>query len=112
MLGAQNFPALIRELLAELRQQGVGADARWRARAHDLAMRRIQLPQEFLDWAKRDRHWSFTLAAVLRRAPFHPSELAARLLVAMLEQLEDERETAEPELAPDALAPQGRAFAD
>jgi hypothetical protein len=115
MLGAQNFPALIRELLAELRQHRTRArdsrDPRWHAHAHELALRRLELPQEFLDWAKRDRHWSFTLAAVLADAPPQPSEIAARLLVTMLEQLEDEREITdvEGEPAADTMAVAGSA---
>jgi len=103
MLGAQNFPALIRELYAELRQHGSEARTvergRWRARASELAMRTIKAPHEFLDWAKRDREWSFTLAEVMRETYARPSELAARLLVAMLERLDDERELAEDDPA-------------
>ena len=112
MLGAQNFPALIRELLAELRQHRTRArEASWQAHAHELALRRLELPQEFLDWAKRDRHWSFTLAAVLADAPPQPSEIAARLLVTMLDQLEDEREITdvEGEPAADVMAVAGSA---
>src|SRR5438270_900574 len=101
MLGTQNFPALIRELYAELRQHGseAGERGRWRARASELAMRTIKAPQEFLDWAKRDRDWSFTLAEVMRESYARPSELASRLLVAMLERLEDERDLLEDDPA-------------
>jgi hypothetical protein len=122
MFGAQHFPTLIRELQVELEERRGGArstaqpverpsDPRWRARAHELALRRIKSPQEFLDWAKRDRHWSFTLAEVLREAHADPAELAARLAVAMLEQLADERETLE---ANEAELPAGivAAYAD
>jgi len=121
MLGAQNFQALIRELLGELvhRRSAAGAsnaawDARWRARAYDMALRRISAPHELLDWAKRDRHWSFTLAEVMRESYARPSELAARLVVAMLEQLSEERETAqaEPELPGDAVGARDQVFAD
>jgi hypothetical protein len=110
MIGAQDFSALVRELLGELKQQRAAdpsgkplSDARWRARAHERALRRIKVPHEFLDWAMRDRHWSFTLAEVLRDSVAKPAELAARLLMAMLEQLEDELEMAEPEIAVTAL---------
>jgi hypothetical protein len=119
MFGAQNFPALIRELLGDLaprRAQPGASDAssaaRWRTRAYDLALRRIKAPHELLDWAKRDRHWSFTLAEVLRESTSHPSELAARLVVAMLEQLDEEREMAEADAPTDGLAVHGQAFAD
>ena len=118
MLGAQNFPALIRELLGELVQRGgaAAADAasaaRWRARAYDMALRRIRAPHELLDWAKRDRHWSFTLAEVMRDAHTGPSELAARLVVAMLEQLSEEREVAGADLPGDAAGAHGEAFAE
>src|SRR5882672_5225899 len=101
MLGAQNFPALIRELHGELRLQRAAEVALWRARAHETAMRRILSPHAFLDWAKRDRHWSFTLAEVMREVA-RPAELAARLLVAMLEELEEEREMRESEMPSDA----------
>ena len=119
MFGAQNFPALIRELLGDLapkRAQPGSSDAssaaRWRSRAYELALRRIKAPHELLDWAKRDRHWSFTLAEVLRESTSRPSELAARLVVAMLEQLDDEREMAEAEAPADGLGAPGQAFAE
>jgi hypothetical protein len=110
MVGAQNFPALIRELHTELRLQRASEVNRWRASAHETAMRRILSPHAFLDWAKQDRHWSFTLAEVMREAVARPAELAARLLVAMLEELEEERETQESELTPEALS--AAAYAD
>ena len=114
MLGAQHYPTLIHELHTELKQQRTGAqaaagDARWRARAHELAMHRIRVPHDFLDWAKRDRHWSFTLAEVLRESHARPADLAARLAVAMLEQLEDERETLHEGAA---VVAAGSAYAD
>ena len=107
MPGAQNFPALIHELHAELRQPGTnprGVErSRWRGLAHELTARWIKVPREFLDWAKRDRHWSFTLAEVMRESHSGASELASRLLIAMLDELEDERETRESEVPPEAL---------
>ena len=109
MPGAQNFPALIRELHAELRQPGThphGVErTRWRTWAHELAPRWIKAPRDFIDWAKRDRHWSFTLAEVMRDSHSGPVELASRLLVAILDELEDERETREPEVPAEALGP-------
>jgi hypothetical protein len=104
MLGAQDFPGLIQEFHAELKQHG----ERWRTRALELALRRMTFhsPYEFLDWAKRDRHWSFTLAEVLRESSANPTELAARLLVAMARQVEEEREIREAELAAETLSSQ------
>src|SRR5438876_7756663 len=99
MFGSHEFSALIRELHGELRQKQTAssgasaADDHWRADAHELALRRLSAPREFLDWAKRDRHWSFTLAEVMMRDSHSgPSELASRLLVAILEELEEERQ--------------------
>jgi len=116
MPGAQNFAALIRELHTELRQNGPrdrGIErGRWRGLAHELTAHRIKAPQEFLDWAKRDRHWSFTLAEVMRESHSGPWELASRLLTAMLDELEDERETREPEVPAEALGPGAPLFAD
>lgn len=111
MPGAQNFAALIRELHTELRQPGThprphgrGVDrARWRSLARELTARWIRAPQDFLDWAKRDHHWSFTLAEVMRESHTGASELASRLLIEMLDELEDERETRESEVPPEAL---------
>src|SRR5436305_948452 len=107
MFGAQNFTALIRELEAELDQKreplaveaggrqasGVrplapqvqvagqlAGDDGWRLRLLDMARRHILSPHEFIDWAKRDRHWSFTLAEVMRESAANPAEMAARLL--------------------------------
>ena len=97
MYGAQTFPALIRELQGELggefgRPRAPRRSDGWRLRALEIARRRIAAPQDFIDWAKRDRHWSFTLAEVMRESCSKSSELAALLLVAILEELEDERE--------------------
>jgi hypothetical protein len=107
MPGAQNFPALIHQLHEELRQSGTnrrGVErSRWRGLAHELTARWIKVPRDFLDWAKRDRHWSFTLAEVMRESHSGPSELASRLLAEMLEELEDERETHEAEVPAEAL---------
>lgn len=108
MFGALNFPALILELHDELRRQR-HQDSNWLSRAHALAMRKIhekiQDPLAFLDWAKRDRHWSYTLAEVLRDLTLRPAEVAARLMVAMVEQLEDELDSTSPEI--DAAAAAG-----
>jgi hypothetical protein len=115
MVGANNFPALIQELQSELnqggnhegsRQDGVqngvgGQEGRqqdgwqdgWQVRAHEVVRGRLQSPYEFLDWAKRDRHWSFTLAEVMREVCSKPSELAVRLLIAILEELREEQQT-------------------
>ena len=116
MVGAIDFPALIQELHSELNQAQVQAkteptlaatpeapaqleapaDDPWRTRAHEVVRRKLQSPFEFLEWAKRDRHWSFTLAEVMGKVCAKPSELAARLLVAILEELREEQQTALP----------------
>ena len=118
MGGATDFPALIQELHSELNQAPIQAkiaatlqippdgpadvapdalpDDRWRTRAHEMVRSKLQSPFEFLDWAKRDRHWSFTLAEVMGKVCGKPSELAARLLVAILEELREEQQTVVP----------------
>jgi hypothetical protein len=63
-----------------------------------VVRRKVFSPSEFLEWAKRDRHWSFTLAEVMGKFCAKPSELAARLLVAILEELREEQQTAAPAL--------------
>lgn len=90
MLVAHDYPRLIRELHVELD----GQDERWRSRAHEIVRGRFQSPHAFIEWAKRDRHWSFTLAEVMGEACAKPSELAARLLIAILEELREEQQTA------------------
>jgi hypothetical protein len=120
MVGAIDFPALIQELHSELNQTQIQAkgeapvqavpqapmvaevvipavvDDRWHTRAHEMVRRKLHSPFEFLEWAKRDRHWSFTLAEVMGKVCGKPSELAARLLVAILEELREEQQTAMP----------------
>jgi hypothetical protein len=89
MTEGKNFPALIRELHSELNENGEP----WHARAQEIVRHKLQSPHEFLEWAKRDRHWSFTLAEVMREMCAKPSELAARLLIAILEELREEQQT-------------------
>lgn len=93
MIGTHNFPALIRQLQSELDQDG----ERWQARAHERAQEivsgKLESPHELLDWAKQDRHWSFTLAEVMHEVCAKPSELATRLLIAIVEELRDEQQT-------------------
>jgi hypothetical protein len=67
--------------------------ARARGDLHEVARQRIEAPHEILDWAKRDRRWSFTLAEVLRDPTERPRDLAARLVLAIADELEQERET-------------------
>ena len=122
MFGAQNFTALIRELESELdlKRERLAVEAAgkqaavltpagvepvhvaredgWRLRVLDMARRHILSPHEFIDWAKRDRHWSFTLAEVMRESAANPAELAARLLLAIAAELEEERESRAPAL--------------
>jgi hypothetical protein len=80
---------LIIELRAEMRRSPRRAQ---RAQLHELARRRIEAPHEIIDWAKRDRRWSFTLAEIMNEPIGMPRELAARLLVAIVDELEQERE--------------------
>jgi hypothetical protein len=103
MVGANDFRGLIQELHSELNQTPVAAVAdrladRWHIRAQEVVRRKVFSPSEFLEWAKRDRHWSFTLAEVMGKVCAKPSELAARLLVAILEELREEQQTAAPAL--------------
>ena len=83
---SSTLPRLIGELRAEMRRSPR------RARLHELARRRIEAPHEIIDWAKRDRRWSFTLAEIMNEPIGMPRELAARLLVAIVDELEQERE--------------------
>ena len=92
MIGVNNFQAFIQEIHSELNEHG----ERWQIRAHEIVKGRLPSPYEFLDWAKRDRHWSFTLAEVMGEVCSKPSELAARLLIAILEQMREEQQTVLP----------------
>ena len=81
-----SVPALIIELQAEARR------SQRRAHLHELARGRIEAPDEVIDWAKRDRRWSFTLAEIMNEPVALQRELGARLLVAIVDELEQERE--------------------
>lgn len=81
-----SLPSLISELQAEMRRSPR------RSHLHELARRRIDAPHELINWAKRDRRWSFTLAEIMNEPVAMPRELAARLLVAIVDELEQERE--------------------
>jgi hypothetical protein len=63
-----------------------------RSHLHDLARSRIEAPDDIIDWAKRDRRWSFTLAEIMNEPIGMRRELAARLVVAIVDELEQERE--------------------
>ena len=80
------LPGLIRELQDEMRRSPR------RSHLHEIARSRIEAPHEVIDWAKRDRRWSFTLAEIMNEPVAMPRELAARLLVAIVDELEQERE--------------------
>lgn len=84
----QKLPGLIRDLRAELRRP----DRRPRAQLYELARRRIEAPHEILDWAKRDRRWSFTLAEIMTGTLARPRDLATGLVVAIADELEEESE--------------------
>jgi hypothetical protein len=98
MLGAIDFPALIQELHSELNQAPANAKEsdRWQSHAHEVVRSKLHSPFEFLEWAKRDRHWSFTLAEVMGKVCSKPSEIAVRLFVAILEELREEQQTLQP----------------
>ena len=91
MFGAQDYPSIIRQLNSELNAHG----DRWQTQAYEFAKGRLPSPRSFIDWAKQDRHWSFTLAEVMGDVCAKPSELAARLLVAIIEELREEQQTAQ-----------------
>ncbi len=84
----QKLPGLIRDLRAELRRP----DRRPRAQLYELARMRIEAPHEILDWAKRDRRWSFTLAEIMTGTLSRPRDLATGLVVAIADELEEESE--------------------
>ena len=69
-----------------------GGCSLWLSRWQELARWRIGAPHEIIDWAKRDRRWSYTLAEIMNEPVAMPRELAARLLVAIVDELEQERE--------------------
>jgi hypothetical protein len=91
---AHDYSSMIRELHGELHSDLHDQGERWRLRAYEIAKGRWQSPRAFIEWASRDRHWSFTLAEVMAEACAKPSELAARLLIAILEELREEQQTA------------------
>ncbi len=90
-LEPQQLPGLIRDLQAERRTPGPPG-RRPQTQMHEMARRRIEAPLEILDWAMRDRRWSFTLAEIMAGTVGRPRELAARLLVAIVDELEEEDE--------------------
>ena len=89
---SSTLPRLISELRAEMRRSPR------RSQLHEMARRRIDAPHEIIDWAKRDRRWSFTLAEIMNEPIAMQRELAARLLVAIVDELEQEREAFGDEL--------------
>ena len=89
---SSTLPSLITELRAEMRRSPR------RSHLHELARRRIEAPDEIIDWAKRDRRWSYTLAEIMNEPIGMQRELAARLLVAIVDELEQEREAFGDEL--------------
>ncbi len=89
----QQLPELIRSLQAERRAPGPrGPRPQTQTQLQELARRHIEAPLEILDWAMRDRRWSFTLAEIMAGAVGRPRELAARLIVAIVDELEEEDE--------------------
>lgn len=82
-----DYGELIQRLHAELSASG---DA-WQPRAHELVRARLRRPEEFLVWARRNHHFSFTMAEVLITVRNKPAELAQQLLVTILGELREER---------------------
>jgi hypothetical protein len=78
---------LIQDLRREMRRSPV------RGHLYDLARSRIEAPHEILDWAKTDRRWSFTLAEMMAGELSRPHDLAAGLVIAIADELEEESET-------------------
>jgi hypothetical protein len=95
---SQSLPPLIRDLQREIGR----ARQRPRAQLYELVRRRVDAPHEILDWAKRDRRWSFTLAEVMTE-PGRPRDLAARLVLAIIDDLEQEREVFDADAADGGL---------
>ena len=85
---SQDPRRLIRDLQLEARRLRERPGAHF----HELARGRIDAPQEILDWAKRDRRWSFTLAEIMTGTLSRPRDLATGLVVAIADELEEERE--------------------
>src|SRR5689334_13126698 len=56
---SSTLASLIDELRVEMRRSPR------RAHLHELARHRIDAPHEVIDWAKRDRRWSYTLAEIM-----------------------------------------------
>lgn len=93
---AYDFPALLQQLHGELCQYtDLNQPEVWQVRIYEVVGERLESPHEFLDWAKQDHRWSFTLAEVMREVWSRPSELAARLLVAILLEMREEQQTAQ-----------------
>jgi hypothetical protein len=84
---SNSLPHLIRDIAVESRHSQMP-----RVELQELARRRIDAPNEILEWAMRDRRWSFTLAELLSDPISRPRDLAARLVVAIIDELEQERE--------------------
>ena len=96
----QDPAGLIRELQVEVGR----ARQRPRAYVQEIARRRIDAPDEILEWARRDRRWSFTLAEVMAEPSGRPRELAVRLVLAILDELEQEREVLDLDAAETSAA--------
>lgn len=103
---AGGIPELIREIQREADQIRT-ARRGTRISIYDVARRRLERPNEIIDWAKRDRRWSFTLAEMIKEPGRKPDDLAARLVVAIVRALDEERELLgdEPDLASSEYAP-------
>jgi hypothetical protein len=84
---SKTLPGLIREIAVESRHSGLP-----RVHVQDLARSRIHAPDEILEWAARAGRWSFTLAELMTDPLRKPRDLAAMLVAAIVDELEQERE--------------------
>ena len=84
---SKSLPGLIRDIAVESRHAPLTP-----MHLQELARRSFEAPHEILEWATRDRRWSFTLAQLMTEPVSRPRELAARLVAAIIDELEQERE--------------------
>lgn len=75
---------LIRRLSLELAQHSADRTI-WKPRAYELAQLSLRDPDDFLTWARRHHHLSFTMAEVIVEVQTgHADDLAHRLMAAIL----------------------------
>lgn len=75
---------LIRRLSLELAEDPADRSM-WKTRAYELAQLSLRDPDDFLAWARRHHHLSFTMAEVIVEVQTgHAHDLAHRLMAAIL----------------------------